>query len=248
MSKIQIKQIRGLSEKINEATGSLRMPLIQNNHNFVPGKAISYYNQNWVLANSNDENKLGRIIVESIIDSNTFIGVLSGIIEISNWGLTPSTYYFVDGSGQGNLVTDTEGLTFSNPILQAITEEIAHVLPWRPSIIFDPTETQEGLTQEFTQEEVPDVTDGDYSSTGITLSFRPINNSTVQVYLNGSALLESYGTRDGKVYFSNDGGLTARNIGEIEAGDTLYWNGNISGFDLDGNDYISIVYHKNLLD
>jgi hypothetical protein len=248
MSRIEIKQIRGLTERLNETSGSLKITLIQNNHGFIPGNAISFYDQNWVLANSNDENKLGRIIVETIIDSSTFVGVLSGIIEIANWGLVPSTYYFVDGSGDGTLTPDTEGLTFSNPIIQAITTEIAHVLPWRPSIIFDPTQTQEGLTQEYTQEETPNTTDGNYSSTGITIDFKPINNSTVQVYLNGLAMLESYGNRNGQVYFSNDNGVTARNVDEIQSGDTLYWNSIITGFELDENDYISLVYHKNLLD
>lgn len=243
MSIIKIKQVSGLPERLDGLNSSLKITLIQNNHNFSEGKAISYFEQNWVLANSNDENKLGRVIVESIIDSNTFVGVLSGVIEITNFGLIPSTYYFVGTNG--NLTTSTDGLEYSNPILQAITNEIAHVLPWRASLIFVPIPE---LVQEFTQEEIPSSTSGDFSSTGITLTFKPINNSTVQVYLNGSALIESYGNRLGEVYFSSDGGITAKAVNEINSGDILYWNGNIVGFNLDINDRISIVYHKNSSD
>lgn len=243
MSIIKIKQVSGLPERLDGLNSSLKITLIQNNHNFSEGKAISYFEQNWVLANSNDENKLGRVIVESIIDSNTFVGVLSGVIEITNFGLIPSTYYFVGTNG--NLTTSTDGLEYSNPILQAITNEIAHVLPWRASLIFVPIPE---LVQEFTQEEIPSSTSGDFSSTGITLTFKPINNSTVQVYLNGSALIESYGNRLGEVYFSSDDGITAKAVNEINSGDILYWNGNIVGFNLDINDRISIVYHKNSSD
>ena len=47
----------------------------------------------------------------------------------------------------------------------------------------------------------------DYSSTGITLDYTPFADSTVQVYINGIALTEGYGTKTLEVYFSNDGGI-----------------------------------------
>ena len=49
-------------------------------------------------------------------------------------------------------------------------------------------------------------------------------------------------------YFSNDGGTSARLIADIEAGDTLYWNGSIAGYDLDATDDIDVGYEKSSLD
>jgi len=101
----------------------------------------------------------------------------------------------------------------------------------------------EFLTREYTQDGIPFITNGNYSYTGIYLDYKPIINSTIQVYVNGGAVKESYGNRDGQVYFSNDGGVTARNKFNIQAGDLLYWNSGISEYELDENDIVSIVYH-----
>lgn len=246
MSKVQIKQINGLSQRLDEVSSSSRLVITQNSHNFIVGRVIAFVDGNWVYADATDPNKLGRVVVEEIIDQNSFYAVLSGVIDITGWNLTPSAYYFVDGTGNGTITTDTTGLPFSNPILQAITTTTAHVLPWRPSQVL--VEPPTGLTQEYTQIEIPSVTSGNYSSTGITLDFKPINNSTIQVYVNGSAVKETYGDRTGECYFSSDSGATAKAVENIQAGDTLYWNGIIAKYNLDANDYISIVYHKSILD
>jgi hypothetical protein len=78
---------------------------------------------------------LGRLIVESITNVNTFVAVQSGDITISGWGLIPGAYYVVDETGNGTLTEYSAGLdyNFSNPVLQAITSTYAHVLPWRAS-------------------------------------------------------------------------------------------------------------------
>jgi hypothetical protein len=43
-------------------------------------------------------------------------------------------------------------------------------------------------------------------------------------------------------YFSADGGTTARSYDNLSAGDTLFWNGIIAGFDLEPSDLISFQY------
>jgi hypothetical protein len=247
MSKVQIKQINGLEQRLTDVNGNLKIILTQSNHNFIVGRIVAFYNGNWVYADANDEGKLGRIVVEEILDTNTFVGILSGVITVSTWNLTPSAYYYVDGTGDGTITTSIEGISYSNPILQAITPTVAHVLSWRPSENVTP-EPDPGLTQEYTQYGIPTVTSGNYSSTGITLDFEPINDSTIQVYVNGNAIIESYQDREGQCYFSSDNGQTAKRLTTITAGDTLYWNGLISGYNLDSADYISMVYHKNVLD
>ena len=102
--------------------------------------------------------------------------------------------------------------------------------------------TAEG--QEYTQSAFSLLAEHDYSSTGITLDYTPFADSTVQVYINGIALTEGYGTRTLEVYFSNDGGATAKESANLEAGDTLYWNTNIAGYIIGPNDTIDIVYEK----
>jgi hypothetical protein len=84
---------------------------------------------------------------------------------------------------------------------------------------------------------------GNGSSTGITISSTPINDSYPSVFING--ILQHYGvgaSGSNDVYFSNDGGTTARAIADVVAGDTLYFNGTVNGFDLDTNDLIQIKY------
>jgi hypothetical protein len=43
-------------------------------------------------------------------------------------------------------------------------------------------------------------------------------------------------------YFSGDGGVTARALKSIVAGDFCYWNGSVAGFQLAATDLISFFY------
>lgn len=45
-----------------------------------------------------------------------------------------------------------------------------------------------------------------------------------------------------EAYFSGDGGTTARNIADIVAGDTLFWNGSVANYELAAPDRISFFY------
>ena len=58
----------------------------------------------------------------------------------------------------------------------------------------------------------------------------------------------SNGDKTQACYFSADGGNTAKPIADIEAGDLLYWNGSIAGYQLDETDDIDISYQKSSLD
>jgi hypothetical protein len=62
----------------------------------------------------------------------------------------------------------------------------------------------------------------------------------VEVNLGGNKLNDCY--------FSADGGVTAKAIANIEAGDQLIWNGIIADFELDGADDIDISYQANRID
>ena len=88
----------------------------------------------------------------------------------------------------------------------------------------------------------PNTTNGNYAQTGVTVSYTPYQDSYVTVEVNGISIEVGSGNRDKDSYFSRDLGDTAVLIEDIEAGDELYWNGILSGFDLVTDDEINLIY------
>jgi hypothetical protein len=254
MAQIRIKQIAGLQDRLDQinaqlASGSLKSNYTQVNHGFVAGKVIAYYNGSWGLADAKTADKLGRLVVDEVIDANTFSAVQIGNITVDTWNLIPGTFYVVDDTDSGSIVPFVNEYdptyTYSNPVLQALSATSAQVLPWRPSL--GPQAIAVG--EEFSQSDLtPLASNGNGSATGITLDFTPYADSTVQVYINGVAVTETYGNLDGDVYFSNDGGITAKNISELAAGDELYWNSDNAGYEIGAGDTFDLVYEKSSLD
>lgn len=250
MSQIKIKQIEGLQDKLDlleasAASGSLKSKYTQAGHTFVAGQVISYYGGSWILADASSADKLGRLVVESVEDANTFVAVQLGNIEVSTWDLTPGSFYVVDESGSGSFEEfvdeNSPSFAYSNPIMQAITATTAQVLPWRPSL--GGIVIEQGI--EHTQADlVPNQTNGAGSSTGISLEFTPFGGNEVQVYINGVAVTETYGDKTGDVYFSNDGGTTSATQSQLVAGSVLYWNSNNAGFEIGAGDSIDLVYER----
>lgn len=252
MSQIKIKQIEGLQIALDAIdarleSGSLKSTYTQVGHGFTAGKAISFLNGSWVLADASTSDKLGRLMVESV-SGDDFVAVQIGNIEVAGWGLTPGKFYIVNESGNGEIEEyinpTTPNFEYSNPVIQAITSEKAQVLPWRPSLGSAPL--AQGV--EYTQTGVSLLTSGAGSSTGMSLDYTPFAESTVQVYINGVAVTESYGNKSTEAYFSADGGTTSKTISELTAGDTLYWNSNYAGYEIGPGDTIDLVYEKNSLD
>ena len=250
MSQIKIKQIEGLQDILDAiivsiTSGSLKSTFTQVNHGFSAGVVVAFDGGQWVLADSSVEDTLGRMVVESITDADNFVAVQVGTVEVSTWNLTPGAFYVVSDVGDGVpvLFTTNDAFAYSNPVMQALTSTTAHVLPWRPSV-GDTVEIEQGV-QVYQRDLTPLATNGNYSSTGITIDYTPFSDSAVDVLVNGLGLSEADGDRDeAAVYFSNDGGLTAKSIANIEAGDTLYWNGDIAGFELTADDVIDIMYER----
>lgn len=250
MSQIKIKQIEGLQDVLDAiivsiTSGSVKSTFTQISHGFSAGQVVAFDGGTWVLADSSTEDTLGRVVIESITDANNFIGVQLGTITVSTWNLTPGAFYVVDDSGTGEpvLFTTNDAYAYSNPVMQAISATTAHVLPWRPSVGAT-VEFEQGV-QVYQRDLTPLATNGNYSSTGITIDYTPFSDSAVDVLVNGLGLSEADGDRDAaEAYFSNDGGLTAKSIANIEAGDTLYWNGDIAGFELSTDDTIDIMYER----
>lgn len=249
MAQIKIKQVEGLQAILDALTsavtsGSLKSSYTQNAHGFSAGMVLSYVNGSWVLADASSEDTLGRIVVESVT-ANTFVGVQQGTITVNSWNLTPGKYYVVDDSGTGILAEYDPAVayTISNPVLQALTSTIGHVLPWRPSV----GAVQLEVPVQYTQSNLsPLASNGNYSATGITMDYTPYRDGTINVIVNGVSVNEGDGVKTAEVYFSNDGGVTAKMIANIEAGDELYWNAAIAGFELSSTDGIDIEYQRTI--
>lgn len=247
MSQIKIKQVEGLQAVLDSliasvAAGTVKAVFVQENHGFTPGIAVSYTTEGWIAASQASENTLGRLLVESCPTANTFIGVHLGHISVPTWNLTPGKYYVVSDIGGGHIAefTTNEEYLYSNPVLQAITATTGHVLPWRPS-----TGNVEPLSLSVaaTDSGFSNNTSGNYAATGVFISGTPYENGSVSVIINGIGVSEGNGVRTTEAYFSNDGGATAKSIANITAGDQLYWNGIIAGFDLSDADQIDIEYN-----
>jgi hypothetical protein len=250
MSQIKIKQIDGLQDILDAiivsiTSGSLKSTFTQVDHGFSAGVVVAFDGGQWVLADSSNEDQLGRMVVESITDADNFVAVQVGTVNVSTWDLTPGAFYVVSDAGDGVpvLFTTNDAFAYSNPVMQALTSTSAHVLPWRPSV--GATRELEQGVQVYQRDLTPLATNGNYSATGITIDYTPFSDSAVDVLVNGLGLSEADGDRDAAaVYFSNDGGLTAKTIANIESGDELYWNGDIAGFELTADDLIDIMYER----
>ena len=90
-------------------------------------------------------------------------------------------------------------------------------------------------------------TSGNYSSTGILISYTPFADSDVTIKVNGVEV-NLGGNKLSDCYFSANSGNTAKTIATIEAGDELFWNGIIAQFQLDSADDIDISYQANQID
>ncbi len=88
----------------------------------------------------------------------------------------------------------------------------------------------------------PLVTIADGDTTGITITNTPVGY--VQVMVRGAQQVLGDGVKTKGCYFSNDGGTTARLFVDIVAGDTLYWNGSISGYELNSSDKFDLNYYS----
>ena len=92
------------------------------------------------------------------------------------------------------------------------------------------------------------VTSAVSKTTGVTITYTPYSDSAVTIKVNGIAVNLGDGTLSEDCYFSSDGGTTPRLIADISAGDTLYWDGSIAGYELEATDDIDISYEKSSLD
>lgn len=85
------------------------------------------------------------------------------------------------------------------------------------------------------------TTDGD--AVGGSIAYTPFSDGMVIIKVNGLATALS-NDKSGAVYFSADGGTTAKTIANVVTGDSLYWNGSVAGYELETSDDLDITYQK----
>jgi hypothetical protein len=87
----------------------------------------------------------------------------------------------------------------------------------------------------FYDRQTPLITTGDNQPTGVTLSHTPLKHIPIKVFVNGQA--QEVGNN---CYFYDNGVV---DLESINLGDELYWNGIITGYDLENDDIILLIYN-----
>lgn len=103
-------------------------------HGFTTNNAIFHNGTQWQLACANNISTLA-IAIAVVVDVDNFILYLVSQIPTGLIGLTAGQYYFVSDATPGAITTTepTNPLSYSNPILYAISATSGIVLPYRPS-------------------------------------------------------------------------------------------------------------------
>tara|TARA_B110000977_G_C11063983_1_gene487066 strand:+ start:1154 stop:2380 length:1227 start_codon:yes stop_codon:yes gene_type:complete len=124
-----------------------------------------------------------------------------------------------------------------------VTDEISFKLDVYGSAL---TSTDLGKKSSTTldKELVPNDTSGNVSRTGIILSVTPQDGQYIDVEINGISISLGDGTKNLDGYFSSDGGTTARTFQDIRVGDELIFNAIVSGYELTGEDRVSLFYES----
>jgi hypothetical protein len=194
----------------------------------------------------------------SIIDNNAAIlKIKDENLYVLESDATQAANNFPDEEQAGAIFElDEDG----NPILAGITYQAAQfpgLTYWIEdiksrfeyySVDEEGIETDIDFDQNLDAEIFSEGTNGNGSSTGITIEYTPFADSNVEVKINGIGVNLGNGILTKDCYFSNDGGITPKLIKNIEAGDILYWNGANAGYELDPLDDIDFEYEASNLD
>lgn len=207
----------------------------------------------WLLQPSGKAYRISSIVaVTGDSDATIILEDVDNYVLLSDATAAGNNYPDEEQSGIC-IELDNEGL----PIIANVAQ-LSSQLPdrgyWIDDIIgrFEATSTAGisavGISTGIDMNKNPIVTEVDGDSTGLSITFTPFLDSYVNIKVNGMEVNLSDGDKLSECYFSNDGGVTARLIANIEADDTLYWNGSVAGFELDETDDIDIAYQKSSLD
>lgn len=192
---------------------------------------------NIVLTPANDANG------NPLIGSGSCLGLVASTTALADvLKLTRASggYIEITGSPASSGYINTGGITSSS------NGRTPYVL-FLEGVAETPSATEVGVNTGNDKNLASTATSGNYSTTGIFITYTPFADSDVAVKINGIEV-NLGGNKLKECYFSADGGTTAKAIANIEAGDQLIWNGVIAGFELDGLDDIDLAYQANRID
>jgi hypothetical protein len=203
---------------------------------------------NLTLSNGNDAGtKSGRIELgnENITISRDGVGQPTSYLELQDYTRLYNDSGQIDMSTSGHFLFDNSGIGFSYPIGSeystswTVNTKYDNILVNKKYV--DDTLTTIPLPTIDNKNQTPSSTTLDGDTTGLTITNTP--KGYVQVMVNGLQQVLGNGVKTDDCYFSGDGGTTARNILDIVATDTLYWNGSIAGFQLIASSRIDFNYN-----
>ena len=145
----------------------------------------------------------------------------------------------IDGTSDN--IVDGVGYINSNGLCSSSTGNPAILLMVEGSTEDIATDVGVVLNKDYDMS--PSQTNGNYSPTGLTITNTPFLGSKIEVRINGidANIGESNDYSQKSCYFSPDG-FIIRDFVDIVAGDELYWNGTLVGFNLDQDDDVDFIY------
>lgn len=121
---------------LNKHKATSSITVAQPGHGFAVMNALYISGSTYAKALANDRNTLGVMVVTEVIDANSFVLSVCGVVE-GLPGLIAGQYYYVSDVSPGVLTTIEPVVAgnFSNPLLLALSGTQGVVLPFRPTEI-----------------------------------------------------------------------------------------------------------------
>lgn len=198
-------------------------------------------------ATSGDGQDSGIDISNTPVGDGYVIVKVNGVTHTVGDGIKTKAFYFsADG---GTTARSTEDITsgdslYVNGTILGFDLSASDRVDLEYTIYGSSSDNQGPATILTIQDkdQTPSATSGDGEDSGVDISTTPVDDGYVEVKVNGVAYTLGDGVKTKDCYFSDDAGSTAKAISGIAAGDSLYWNGVIAGFNLSASDRIDLVY------
>ena len=190
-----------------------------------------------ILTPANDADGNPLIGPGSALGLNATTSAIGYVLKLTR---ASGGYIEITGSPASGGYINTGGITSSS------NGRTPYVL-FLEGVAETPSATEVGVNTGNDKNLSSTVTSGNYSTTGIFITYTPFADSDVAVKINGIEV-NLGGNKLKECYFSANGGTTAMGLANIEAGDQLVWNGVIAGFELDSLDDIDLAYQANRID
>ncbi len=163
--------------------------------------------------------------------------VENSVDSLENLAITLASKASVDtrvSTIESNLISQINSLTASITTLASLAAEIPVESNLAPNVV---PYTERNLIPNLV------ILSSTIQGTGLGLALDPAPTTYIEVNVNGVINDVGNGTKNGYAcYFSGDGGTTAKSYVDLDQGDQLYWNAEVSGYFLEDSDRIDFNY------